>query len=58
MLQGSSKGVEKFNDSQGDVNGNLEVRGPGVFSKYWNKPEETKKEFTSDGWFKTGKRIF
>ena len=22
--------------------------------EYWGKPEATKKEFTSDGWFRTG----
>ncbi len=34
--------------------GELEVRGPNVFSGYWKKPEETQKSFTQDGWFKTG----
>jgi len=32
----------------------LEVRGPAVFSGYWNKPKETADAFTEDGWFKTG----
>ncbi|CAG8445934.1 5391_t:CDS:10 [Diversispora eburnea] len=32
----------------------LQIKGPNVFKEYWNKPEETKKEFTEDGWFKTG----
>lgn len=35
--------------------GELYVKGPNVFREYFNKPEETKKSFTSDGWFKTGK---
>ncbi|XP_076989403.1 malonate--CoA ligase ACSF3, mitochondrial isoform X2 [Tamandua tetradactyla] len=34
--------------------GELQVRGPSVFREYWNKPEETKNAFTSDGWFRTG----
>jgi long-chain acyl-CoA synthetase len=34
--------------------GELEVRGTSVFGGYWQKEEETKKEFTQDGWFKTG----
>lgn len=34
--------------------GELEVRGPSVFSGYWNKPEETRSVFTADGWFCTG----
>lgn len=29
------------------------VRGPSVFSAYWNRPEETADAFV-DGWFKTG----
>jgi hypothetical protein len=35
--------------------GELLVRGPSVFREYWDKPEETRNAFTSDGWFKTGK---
>jgi long-chain acyl-CoA synthetase len=34
--------------------GEVEVRGTSVFKGYWQKEEETKKEFTEDGWFKTG----
>lgn len=34
--------------------GEIEVRGDSVFSGYWNNEEATKKEFTDDGWFKTG----
>ncbi|XP_003737535.1 acyl-CoA synthetase family member 3, mitochondrial [Galendromus occidentalis] len=35
-------------------NGDLLIRGPQVFSSYFNRPEETKKSFTHDGWFITG----
>ncbi|XP_048648451.1 malonate--CoA ligase ACSF3, mitochondrial isoform X2 [Marmota marmota marmota] len=34
--------------------GELLVRGPSVFREYWDKPEETRSAFTSDGWFRTG----
>jgi malonyl-CoA/methylmalonyl-CoA synthetase len=34
--------------------GMIEVRGPGLFSGYWNMPEQTAKEFTFDGFFRTG----
>jgi long-chain acyl-CoA synthetase len=34
--------------------GELEVRGTSVFAGYWDKPEATAKEYTEDGWFKTG----
>jgi malonyl-CoA/methylmalonyl-CoA synthetase len=34
--------------------GNIEVKGPNVFSGYWRMPEKTRDEFTADGFFKTG----
>jgi malonyl-CoA/methylmalonyl-CoA synthetase len=37
--------------------GELEIRGKNLFKEYWNKPEETKKIFTKDGWFKTGDMV-
>jgi len=33
--------------------GEIEVRGPNVFSEYWAKPEATRTAFR-DGWFRTG----
>ncbi len=33
--------------------GEIQVRGPGVFHEYWNKPEVTEKSF-DEGWFLTG----
>jgi malonyl-CoA/methylmalonyl-CoA synthetase len=34
--------------------GDVEVRGPSVFSGYWQRPELTATEFTADGYFRTG----
>lgn len=34
--------------------GEVQLRGPTVFSGYWADPVATAKEFTEDGWFKTG----
>lgn len=34
--------------------GELEVKGPSVFSGYWNKDDQTREAFTPDGWFRTG----
>ncbi|MDO8447215.1 MAG: AMP-binding protein [Rhodoferax sp.] len=34
--------------------GEICVRGPQVMPGYWNRPDETAKVFTSDGWLRTG----
>lgn len=36
--------------------GEIQVRGPGVFERYWRRPDETRGAFTDDGWFRTGDR--
>ncbi len=50
--------VKLVNEQLQDVNegepGEILIKGKNVFSQYWNKPEATAKEFTTDGWFKTG----
>ena len=45
-----------FNEAQQkkQIIGELQVKGSMVFSRYLNKPAQTKESFTSDGWFKTG----
>ncbi len=37
-----------------DTPGELQIKGPGVFTGYYNNPEENQKVFTPDGFFKTG----
>ena len=35
------------------VDGEIEVRGPGIFLEYWQRPDETRDAF-HDEWFRTG----
>jgi malonyl-CoA/methylmalonyl-CoA synthetase len=34
--------------------GGIEIRGPNVFAGYFRMPEQTARDFTADGYFKTG----
>ena len=45
---------ENYNEVNAGEPGEIIVKGENVFKEYWNKPEATAKEFTADGWFKTG----
>jgi len=42
------------NELPPDTQGELVLKGPGVFSGYYNNPEENKEAFTKDGFFRTG----
>ncbi|KAI7689391.1 acetyl-CoA synthetase-like protein [Hortaea werneckii] len=46
-------GEETTSDGK-ERSGEVQLRGPTIFRGYWRNPEATKKEFTEDGWFKTG----
>jgi len=34
--------------------GDVEVKGPNVFTGYWHMPEKSREEFSADGYFRTG----
>jgi long-chain acyl-CoA synthetase len=34
--------------------GEICIRGPQVMKGYWNRPDETARAFTADGWFRSG----
>ncbi|MFC7914726.1 acyl-CoA synthetase [Streptomyces sp. NPDC057386] len=38
----------------GETVGEIQVRGPNLFSEYLNRPDATASAFTDDGWFRTG----
>lgn len=54
LCEGDDQGTHvRVRDGQPTV-GHLLVKGPNVCAGYWRKPDATAKEFTADGWFKTG----
>jgi len=42
------------NDLPTNTQGELVLKGPGVFTGYFNNPKENKEAFTKDGFFRTG----
>ncbi|WP_030606151.1 acyl-CoA synthetase [Streptomyces fulvoviolaceus] len=38
----------------GETVGEIQVRGPNLFTEYLNRPDATADAFTTDGWFRTG----
>lgn len=59
-LPGVTVRVTKTDENQHQVScnvgetGDIQVKGPNVFSGYWRMPEKTAEAFTADGFFKTG----
>ena len=52
LVQGDHVSTQVFTSEE--CVGDLQIKGPNVFKCYYNRPEATEKEFTRDGWFKTG----
>jgi long-chain acyl-CoA synthetase len=54
----SSTDVKILDDDDNEVavgeRGEIAIKGPQVMQGYWNRPEETAKVMTKDGYFKTG----
>jgi malonyl-CoA/methylmalonyl-CoA synthetase len=48
--------IARADGSQADPGevGQVEVRGPNVFSGYWRQPDPRRDDFTRDGYFRTG----
>lgn len=53
-LPGVEVRVAQPDPALGSDIGEIEVKGPNVFSGYWRQPEKTREAFTPDGWFRTG----
>ncbi|MDX3645996.1 acyl-CoA synthetase [Streptomyces sp. MB09-02B] len=43
-----------LNAYDGESVGEIQVRGPNLFTEYLNRPDATAAAFTADGWFRTG----
>lgn len=43
-----------FARAKTDADGAILIKAPQVFDRYYKREEATKKEFTDDGWFRTG----
>lgn len=50
----SAEEISFQQNGEGPTEGEVLARGESVFTGYRNLPEETKKSFTEDGWFRTG----
>jgi len=57
-LPGPTVGLRVVDEEGRDVAageaGEVWLSGPNVTPGYWNRPEETARAFTADGWFRTG----
>ncbi|SER87578.1 malonyl-CoA/methylmalonyl-CoA synthetase [Streptomyces sp. yr375] len=51
---GSAVGGSVVVAYDGETVGEIQVRGPNMFTEYLNRPEATAAAFTADGWFRTG----
>jgi malonyl-CoA/methylmalonyl-CoA synthetase len=47
-------GEEADSNTGKERQGEIQLRGPTIFKEYWRNRAATEKEFTEDGWFKTG----
>lgn len=43
-----------YTSNEEHLQGELQVKGDSIFREYFNRPEATAKDLSSDGWFKTG----
>ena len=59
-LEGQSLRIvdDSLNNFDKDEIGNIQVKGPNVFNGYWNLPDKTKEDFSSDNFFNTGDKGF
>ena len=54
LVMGDYDGTTILSGGDKEIIGELQVKGPSVFKCYYNRQEDTKKEFTKDKWFRTG----